>query len=145
MIYTGVMEFKNYLVSGYSQKVQEIATGLSVNVEPIHSRDFLIGWQDPFSLPRYPSLLIVTETINRNVEEQTLDLPIWVFVALKDKDPSKVAEQQLVYCDASLEYLSGPNTSVFMTVFNEATPYTPVNGIGVVEINATLRINILGG
>jgi hypothetical protein len=145
MIYEAVMELKKYLTDGLQSVIEAQSSGKGVTIQPIRSNDFVVGWSDPFSQQRYPICLIVPDMVTRDVQQQLINLPVWLFFSHRGKSAEDVTAQQLIICDSILSYLNEAEIGTLRAYVNEVTPYTPVSNIGVVEVNATIQIDILGG
>lgn len=144
MTYDAVRSLKTYVSTHLQTEIATQAAEHGVTVEKM--RDVTVGWADPFALPRYPAALIVPDAAERKIEDQILEMPVWMFLAYKDEDTERLTAIELVVIDACMKLFGSAKIENSLLVFvNQVTPYTPVGGIGVVEVVVTIHIDILGG
>lgn len=143
MIYQAVHALKQYLVDGYQTEIASQATIHGLTFEPV--REYLVGWDDPFGLKRYPAALIVPDGMSRDVELQVINLPVWVFVGYRNADPALLTSWEMVAIDAAYRYCNEAEIGQIRCYMDDAIPYTPTASIGIVELQLTIQIDILGG
>ena len=143
MIYNAVTALVAYLQAGYQDAIAAEATSHSLSFAQV--KDYNIGWQDPFTLSRYPGAIVVPDGTSRNVEAQVINLPVWIFVGYRHTDPAMLTKWQLCAIDAAYKYLNEAEVGTFRAYMDDAVSYTPTSGIGIVELQLTIEIDILGG
>jgi hypothetical protein len=141
-------DFKSYLENNFNTFIQKIAVEWEKTISNVSL--YQIGWDDPYALKKYNSVMIVPDQTRIDQEALLMITPVDVVMVIRGKDPQDVTNHQLAYQDALLEMLfadPGLGGTVWAAEINTVDIFAPVGGnlqIGVIVANIQIEQSFLG-